>query len=145
MNKKNYYVSLSYLYITLPFTIFVLSWVKWYIGIPVTLCILYTVYQLIKKDSNLWLPTLNTNSIRLLFLILIIIAIWVYFSGIGGFVFQNEDHRWRNEIYQMLVLYDWPLIKDVTINNIIETRGMIYYIGFWLPSALIGKLFGIQA
>lgn len=145
MNKKNYYVSLSYLYIALPFIIFVLSWVKWYLSIPVTLFILYTIYQLIKKNSNLWLPTLNMDSIRLLFLILIIIAIWVYFSGIGGFVFQNEDHRWRNEIYQMLVLYDWPLIKDVTINNIIEARGMIYYIGFWLPSALIGKLFGIQA
>ena len=44
----------------------------------------------------------------------------------------------------MLVWYDWPLVKDVTINNLTETRGMIYYIGFWLPSAIIGKIFGMR-
>ena len=106
---------------------------------------IYTLFRLFQKEDFLWQPNWDSNSIRLFFLIVIIIGTWVYFSGIGGFAFQNDDHRWRNEIFQMLVWYDWPLVKDVTINNLTETRGMIYYIGFWLPSAIIGKIFGMRA
>lgn len=145
MNSKNIFSKIAYLYITLPFLIFIIGWTKWFIAVPVSIAIVYTLFRLFQKEDFLWQPNWDSNSIRLFFLIVIIIGIWVYFSGIGGFAFQNDDHRWRNEIFQMLVWYDWPLVKDVTINNLAETRGMIYYIGFWLPSAIIGKIFGMRA
>ena len=145
MNKKNLFVSPSYIYIALPFLIFVLGWVKWYISIPAALFILYALYRMLKKDCDLWLPAWNKDTIRLGLLIVIVIGIWIYFSGVGGMAYQNTDHRWRNQIFQMLVNYDWPLVKDVTIDNVTETRGMIYYIGFWLPAALVGKLLGLRA
>lgn len=45
----------------------------------------------------------------------------------------------------MLVEYDWPVIREVTTENGSSTRGMIYYIGFWLPSAVFGKIFTLNA
>lgn len=65
MNKKNLFVSLSYIYIALPFLIFVLGWVKWYISIPAAFFILYALYRMIKKDCDLWLPIWNKDTIRL--------------------------------------------------------------------------------
>ena len=53
MNKKNLFVSLSYIYIALPFLIFVLGWVKWYISIPAAFFILYALYRMLKKDCDL--------------------------------------------------------------------------------------------
>lgn len=80
---------------------------------------------------------------KILFIV-IIICIWVGISGIGGFAFQTEDHIWRNGMFEALVYEKWPVVKDVDIDGNITTRGMSYYIAFWLPAAAIGKVFGIS-
>jgi len=73
-------------------------------------------------------------------LVVALIAVWVYFSGIGGFVWQNSDHWWRNEIFNILVDYDWPAIKGTQSGD----RAVCYYIGFWLVPAIFGKIFGMS-
>ncbi|MGN0325423.1 MAG: hypothetical protein ACI4DW_03860 [Lachnospiraceae bacterium] len=53
-------------------------------------------------------------------------------------VWQNSDHTVRNALFRALVEYDWPII------NADGSRYLIYYIGFWLPSAAVGKIVGLD-
>ncbi|MEF9945163.1 MAG: hypothetical protein RR678_01715 [Lachnospiraceae bacterium] len=95
----------------------------------------------------LWTPMIHRETIVKLLFIVGIISLWVYFSGIGKFVFQNIDHPYRNTIFNLLVESKWPVLNfDVLADEMPNTSvtGMIYYIGFWLPSAVIGKLFGLR-
>lgn len=68
----------------------------------------------------------------------VIIVFWVFISGIGNMVWQNSDHAVRNALFRALIEYDWPVI------NADGSRHLIYYIGFWLPSAAIGKIAGLD-
>ena len=75
-------------------------------------------------------------------IVIAIVLIWVLLSGIAGIAFQNKDHNCRNAVYETLVRMDWPAVDF----NIGENGSMlIYYICFWLPSAIFGKAFGIHA
>ncbi|MCR5045102.1 MAG: hypothetical protein K6A42_00825 [Treponema sp.] len=64
-----------------------------------------------------------------------ITAFWVYLSGIGGFVWQNSDHVVRNPLFRLLVAEKWPLVDS--------DRAIVYYLGFWLPAAVAGKIGGL--
>jgi len=130
---------LIYLYITLPVLIFIVGWLRWYwallFGIAVSFACVKGFLSSI-QDRSL---TIETQDIKILLEALFIIVLWVYLSGIGGWCYQNRDHEVRNAIFRALVEYDWPVISH---NG---KRGLIYYIGFWLPAACVGKAFGLKA
>ena len=128
--------ALSYGYILLPIIIFFLGWLKFWLAIPLCIALLIIFLRIIHNEQSELLLS-NRLSFQNLIPVIALILLWVYFSGIGGLVFQNKDHWWRNEIFNLLVTEDWPVISG--------DRGLIYYIGFWLPSAVIGKIFGLNA
>lgn len=128
--------TLSFSYILLPIIIFFLGWLKLWLAIPLCIALLIIFLRIIHNEHSGQLLT-RQLSFQDLFPVIAIILLWVYFSGIGGLVFQNKDHWWRNEIFNLLVMEHWPVISD--------NRSLIYYIGFWLPSAVIGKIFGLNA
>lgn len=145
-----YFWIIAYGYIFLPFLIFLLGWIKLYIALPAALMLCYGFYRICKEAPVTWMPEWSReNEIKILF-IAGVIAIWVYYSGIGKFVFQNADHTVRNGIFNMLVERQWPIVNgeilegSVFSSNGIKRTGLIYYIGFWLPSALVGKLIGLR-
>jgi hypothetical protein len=78
----------------------------------------------------------------------IFICIVLFFSGIGSYTFQNYDHLYRNAIFRDLVLKPWPVLYHVKGfgNHIFEgkTTVMTYYMGYFLPAALIGKILGFE-
>lgn len=133
---NKFFKSLSFSYILLPIIIFFLGWLKLWLAIPLCVALLIMFLRIIHNDQSEQLLT-KRLSLQDLISVIAIILLWVYFSGIGGLVFQNKDHWWRNEIFNLLVMEHWPVISD--------NRGLIYYIGFWLPSAVIGKIFGLNA
>jgi len=125
-------------YLLLPFIIFSLSFIKLWIGIPVVILIITSlVYQQFhKKAENNTVFSFTKKD----FLIgLMIMGTWCILSGIGGFAFQNWDHHFRNAVFSDLISYDWPVYYSTT-NQVFYA--LTYYIGYWLPSALIGKVFG---
>ena len=128
--------TLSFSYILLPITIFFLGWLKLWLAIPLCIALLIIFLRIINNEQSEQLLT-RQLSLQDLIPVVTIILLWVYFSGIGGLVFQNKDHWWRNEIFNLLVMEHWPVISG--------DRSLIYYIGFWLPSAVIGKIFGLNA
>ena len=124
--------------------IFILGWIRWAVAIPAALLILLSFFFGSKSHTAV-LPRVTKNTGVTFAIVGIIICVWVCFSGVGGFVVQTADHLCRNEIFRILVEDNWPVQKDVLIDGVAQNRYLSYYIGFWMPAAVFGKVFGLNA
>lgn len=148
--SDNSIVRLAYFYISFPYLIFLFGWLHWYISWPVSILFLISIYfsiSLYQPDNKIINQIFSKQ--KLLFWVILIIIIFILFSGIGGYSFQNEDHRYRNAIFQDLVGNSWPVlyqIKGFAVDNPLEGKQtfLVYYLGFWLPAAVVAKVFGIK-
>lgn len=142
MNKHKNDIAINlfiYLYLILPSVIFIIGWLKPYWGLLFGILMAFAcVKGFAGSMQDKCFAMAGCNS-KTLLKALVMIALWVYLSGIGGWCYQNGDHGARNAIFRALVEYDWPVISHD------GGRGLIYYIGFWLPAACIGKVFGLEA
>ena len=135
---------LSLLYLTLPFILFLFGWIRLTIALPFALVLLFALYKLlfpnsqspISQSTNLPLPTTHWSLSTVYWLL--ITALWLFLSGIGGYAFQNWDHNWRNVVFRDLMNFDWPVYYAQPESG--PVKMLVYYIGYWLPSALIAKL-----
>lgn len=130
-------VLIAYIYLAFPMIIFLLGWCRPLIGVPLTGVCVWSLVQSFRRRDYIeldWKLTLN-DKWRLV-AIAAVIFVWVALSGIGGYVWQNGDHAWRNKILQILVDYEWPPTTG--------ERGLTYYIGTWLPASLVGREWGID-
>ena len=130
------YLALAgYSYMVIPISVFFLSWLKIYIGLPLTIILGIGLYHVMKKDywsnkSMLVLPKFQMILISFAFLL------WVWLSGQGGFFAQTDDLNWRNALFRDMINYSWPVIYDK------NGCGLVYYLLHWIIPALFGKLFG---
>ncbi len=142
LNKINSLIVLALFLIFFPVIIFLFGFIKWYYAcIGTFLIFLGSVHFMNKLDDKQ--SEFQFNSINYYCIILLIIFIWVLFSGIGSFSYQNSDFNVRNAILRDLIIYDWPIYFDMTEMLGIDKVGLVYYFTFWMPSALVGKLFGL--
>ena len=130
---------LSILYLVLPFIIFCMGWLRLSIAIPVTALILWALWQVLKQSPNSDSRFPNSKSA---FYLLLLTGLWVFLSGVGGYTFQNWDHHWRNAVLHDLITYNWPVVYSSPEKGPITM--LVYYVGYWLPAALAGKIFGWQ-
>lgn len=121
------------LYLGIPVLLFLLGWFNYYVSIPLSALIVYVLWKAYRDMEG---KALTVSRGRLIG-ILAVLFIWVVLSGIGRYSWQNLDHLWRNAIFNDLVTKDWPVSGS--------QYTLCYYIGFWLPAAGIGKLFGSMA
>ena len=132
-----------YIYLTLPFLIFVLGWVKSVVAIPMVIAILVCLWRIFQQmDTQVWSPSWDRNTVIKVVGVILVLALWVYMSGVGKLVFQNLDHAYRNTIFRLLVEEQWPIVQSGVNGSDIT---MIYYIGFWMPAAIVGKIIGLEA
>jgi hypothetical protein len=132
------------LYLFLPFVIFCLGWIKPVFSVPILIVLFICFYRMVKGFPDLWLPRLSKEETLKVGFILCIIILWVYLSGIGGFVAQSYDAPVRNAIFQVLVEKKWPVYNfDRAANTIRAPIALVYYFGWWLPPAIVGKMFGL--
>jgi len=127
-------------YLIVPILLFTSLWLAWYICLPMlAFFALCTAKALFGKNKTEFKDITPENKfLPKLLLLLFISVVWVALSGIGGFGFQNSDFHCRNVIFRDLVRLDWPVIYTMA-------GGMdmlCYYLVFWLPAALIGKITG---
>lgn len=120
-------VSLYYLY--LPLALFLCSWIKFWVGIPLSLLLgIAPIVVLRNIKGNIATAKLSKETI-----VFCILLAWVILSGIGGYVWQNRwDHFFRNAVFEDLVNRPWPVSDGVNI--------LTYYLGYWLPAAFFAKL-----
>ncbi|MDD2920683.1 MAG: hypothetical protein PHQ36_00205 [Anaerolineales bacterium] len=131
---------LTYLYLLIPFILFCLGWLRLIFALPLIALLTWIFIQLDRSAQ----PDQVTNyESRVTYYALLITGIWVLLSGVGGYAFQNWDHHWRNAVFRDLINYDFPVIYSSPARG--PVKALVYYMGYWLPSALAGKLFGWSA
>ena len=118
--------------LALPSVIFVLGFLKWYIGIPVAL-LLGLAYFFSVRDMKSEEDRTVTLSIPSLLLLFGVVVLWCYLAGLGNLYSQSDDWAARNAIFRDLIRFEWPVVYGT------KNAALVYYIGFWLPAALLGK------
>ena len=124
----------GYLYLIIPFIIFLLGWVKLIISIPVSLIVIYIVYLLYRDSKQNYQETFTITK-STFWGIVIVLTLWLLMLGVIGFFPQSGDMFGRNAMFRDLIIYEWPVIYE-------KTGAVVYYTGYWLVPALIGKVAG---
>ena len=142
-------INTAYIYVVLPLIIFLSGWLKWHFAIFSVSIVCISIYYALKQYNDL-LPINFSKNIYRAVIVVAIIALWVLFSGIGGYSLQTSDQHYRNAVLRDLIDQDWPVIYNIQkleASNILQGRDsmLVYYVGYWLPSAVVGKLFGWEA
>ncbi len=128
----------AYLYLLLPILIFAAGWLRWYYALPLCAGLLYSFFIASHTPQEREVYHINING--KLLLCLAILAGWVIASGVGGLCWQNRwDHMFRNTLFEELCRTSWPVLST-TANGLPEI--LCYYIGFWMPSAIVTKITG---
>ena len=101
MKKNNSILYISLVLLLLPVITFFIGYLKLYIGIPITILLLICTYNLIKNEDIK--VELKYKKKYIPVVILLLLFIWLFFSGIGSFSYQNYDHEVRNAIFHDLI------------------------------------------
>lgn len=141
---------ISVIYIALPIFIFLAGWLRLAAAIPVCIIFLISLFLMMKNRPEPVKWHLSREKRLIVIVSVILLAIWVFLSGQGGFSFQNSDYQIRNAIFHDLIEKSWPVIYtdsqnaagNSSIAGIPNQYMLTYYIAFWLPGALFGKVFG---
>ncbi len=131
---------ITYIYLALPFVIFCMGWLRLTIAIPIAALVVLILWKLFKQSFPY---QFNSHFSRETFYLLLCTGVWVFLSGVGGYAFQNWDHHWRNAVLRDLINYNWPVVYASPESGPIKM--LVYYVGYWLPAALAGKIFGWHA
>ena len=150
------------LFLTVPLFMFFMGYLKLIVGIPLTLIfgglLLYAVSDCANDPDGHKLSLSETTlEVPVSYIIgFAIIALLIsYVSGVGEYIYSLQDHEYRRAILRDLIDYDWPVIynyKTQTNPEVIEifknatgNRAFSYYFIYWMPAALVGKMFGFNA
>ena len=137
--KTKKFLIIGYAYLILPVILFLVGWLRPQYGITVSALVLIGLYRTIQSSQPY---CINEKSTKKMLAVIFVILAWVALSGLGGLVWQNPgDHVYRNALFNDISRNDWP-VKNYEMPT---TRTLTYYLGFWLPSAVVAKLFGMAA
>lgn len=150
------------IFLALPVIIFCLGYLRPLIGITLMICFAGMCAisimecmndpegnKLEKQDEMINIP------VKFLIAFAVTAVAVSLITGVGEYVFTLQDHPFRRAILKDLVNYEWPVIYNYntqTNPEVIKIFGMVsgerafsYYFVYWLPAALVGKLFGFGA
>ena len=138
-----YLIPASLLYLALPYTIFFAGWLRWYYALPciglVVLPLLHTIRELDQivgvEQAQAHRPALKLCHIALVSLAALLL---LGVSGVGGYGYQDTDWLKHNAILKDLVTRPWPVVYRLGGEQV----PLVYYVAYYLPAALLGKLGG---
>lgn len=122
--------------LSLPLLLFVVFWLSFMWAIPLCLFSFYVVKDFIPYIKTSFQETYEIKPIILL-TSSILIVIWILYGGIGKIGYQNFDYVKHNSIYHDLLNIAWP-VQSVLEN---ETYYLVYYFGYYIVPAIVGKIF----
>lgn len=67
-----------------------------------------------------------------------VFLVWMALSGVGGIGYQNTDYAASNALLKDLIENPWPL-------QLRDNVPLVYYVCYYLPAAIVGKLLGWTA
>jgi hypothetical protein len=138
----------TFIYLTLPAILFAYGWLRWPYAI-LNLSLLVSSIVVACADmvrgmrAGLSLRSVR-GRLRSLWWIApagALIACWLLLSGAGGFGFQNPDYQASNALLKDLIQQDWPV--TMVLDGV--ERNVVYYVGYYLVAAGVGKALGWAA
>jgi hypothetical protein len=132
--------ALALIYLGLPFFIFFQGWFEWPWGILLTLVTASGLFLALSKNDY---SLANSGPIWLRGYVAIVTVgvTWTLFGGAGHFFYANYDWFFRDAVLRDLTMAHWPPGYGVTDEGPVILRAPIAY---FLPSAAIGKLMGVE-
>ncbi|MEY2987445.1 MAG: hypothetical protein RJB13_966 [Pseudomonadota bacterium] len=129
------------LYLGFPVLIFLYYWLNAgaaFFNIALLLLAVHSSWKAKLTNETSELPQKIKNNFRNNAAVYLIILAWCCLSGIGGAGFQNTDYAASNALLKDLIENPWPLTLS-------ENKPLVYYVAYYLPAALVGKLLNWQA
>ena len=135
--KEITYTSLkksAVIFLALPLAAFTIGFLKWYWAIPAFSAIIYTICKVFRDSKQTRIAERSISiSVFALFGLFGFMLIWTFLGGMNGYWFQTSDWGARNAVFRDLITHTWPVYFQ-------SGSALVYYLGFWLPAAAIGKL-----
>ena len=128
---------LTLVYLSIPWFLFLMFWLRPELSMIGTMILAIplvheSLYRLRLTGKRITVPAVFIFSIA---------AIWMYFSGVGGYGTQSAD--WYGHILKFNILnnYDWPVhLWELSDNK--QPPTLVYPLGFYLPGSFFSKAFG---
>ena len=122
-------------YMALPLLLFIGGWLRLPIallsGAAVLTGLTYAIRSAAGEERRLQIRAWELAAL------ILVVLLWTYLGGLNGLFYQSNDWNWRNAVYHDLIDRAWPVIYPE------RGSALSYYIGFWLPPALLAKIAGV--
>lgn len=120
--------------------IFVWGWLRLAVALGITIASSVAIWIFLKKTANNG-PRIDWRKSTIAWAIIafIVILVWCYFSGLGGFTMQTYDWQKHNVLLRDLIDRPWPVRYDFNGEGV-----MSYYIGEYMVPAVLGKIGGFD-
>ena len=128
-----YLQATAYFLLLLPTSFFIIGWIRPLIAIPAT-ALLLASWVLILLNARKTQSAVYEIKMSAIVFVSVVLLLWCFIAGQGGFFYQSSDHQYRNAIFRDLVAFRWPVVYEQT------GCSLVYYVGFWLVPASIGKV-----
>lgn len=138
MSLRTFFLRIiSITYLLVPNIIFLISWIKPVFSVVLVLIILSFFVYIIESEKKRINADSNTN-VKFPWILLVISLLSCVLFGIGEFREQTVDWGTNNfKIYDLVTL-DWPTYYPKFSSY------SCYYWAYYLPTAFLGKLVGIE-
>jgi hypothetical protein len=129
-------VALSYL--ALPNLIFLFGWFRWPVALVLCGALLHLLFRAVATRPMAWRLGYSPAAVLL---ILATAAAWAAFGGGSHFMYANPDWQVRDAVLGDLVFAEWPVhyLSPGGLELVLRSA-----IGYFLPPALFGRIFGIE-
>lgn len=145
--KINILLFQSLFYLSFPLFLFCVGFLRWYVAIIMVMATFYSTYSIYilhSSEGGIW--KLNRSQVGGAVSVAIFCC---FFLGVSGYWSQSYDWVVKNPLLNELTHSSWPLVIDNSMASI-EVKdicgddkvGLVYYLMFYLPAAVVGKMFG---
>lgn len=124
-------------YIALPTVVYAIGMLRPWIGIPAAalmLAALVASIRTVRKGQRESADEGLTISVWMLAVFACVAVLWCILCGQGALCIQMWDWFSRNATFRDLITHEWPVIYP---NQ--DGAALSFYLGHWLPAAVIGR------
>lgn len=119
------------LYLAFPLFLFLWGWLQPVFSIPLGIALAWALHATGRNLPDRRLP-LTRRGLAVLAIMSACCLLLVLLCGFTGHFQQHADFIIRNAVYGQLITDAWPLVMP-------DGRHFIYYLGHWLPPALVAS------
>lgn len=138
-----YLIPSSLIYLSLPYAIFFVGWLKGYFALLCLALVVLPLFTCMREIDQIVgtersQPHASVLSLHHLILVFAVSLLLLGVSGVGGYGYQDTDWLKHNAILKDLIERPWPVGYRLGGQSV----PLVYYIAYYLPAAALGKLGG---